>query len=632
MLFRLAEVEKSYGAHPILRGVTFQVNPGEHIGLVGRNGAGKTTILRLISGAESPDKGGLERQRSLKVGVLAQHVDFRGSETLMDAALSVFDELHRIEVKMRALEHDMNEVTGDELDRVMHDYSELQHSFEHNGGFTFHARTESVLQGLGFAQEEFSKIASSLSGGEKNRLGLAKLLLLEPDILLLDEPTNHLDVDAVEWLEEFLSSYKSAYLIISHDRFFLDHTVNRILDLELGKIDDYRGNYSKYLVEKEERREQQQRAYEQQQEMIAKTEDYIRRNIAGQKTKQAKSRRKMLEKIDRIENINNMDTASFKLNSVTRTGDLVLVSDKVAIGYGQKILAPNISFTLRRGDRLGIIGGNGTGKTTFLRTILGENEPCGGEFRWGTGVNTGYYDQRLLTVDDRNIVIEELRTVASSSVTDGQLRGFLGRFLFSGDDAFKSVSALSGGEKGRLALAKLIYSGHNVLLLDEPTNHLDIASCEALEDSLNQYGGTIVTVSHDRYFLDRIANKILFFSEHGVEYFDGGYSEFYDAHHKALAEKRSAELEAIKAEKVVTKVSKPKPTPAKKTKVKEPTPDEIEAEIQSLEEDLKKTAELMSSDEIVRDKIRLLELSEHYQSLDSRIKELYRTWESLLNS
>ncbi|MFN0124545.1 MAG: ABC-F family ATP-binding cassette domain-containing protein [Blastocatellia bacterium] len=494
MLFRLADVAKGYGAQDVLRAVEFQINPGEHVGLVGRNGAGKTTIFRLITGEESPDKGAVEQMRGLRLGLLSQHVDFRDHQNVLDATMSVFAPLLEKEVRMRELESLMTEATGSELDRVMHEYSDLQHDFEREGGFSLQPRAESVLLGLGFTSEEFTRTAASLSGGEKNRLGLARLLLLEPDVLLLDEPTNHLDVEAVEWLEDYLSAYKSAYIIISHDRFFLDHTVKRVLELEFGRVDDYRGNYSEYLELREERREQQQRAYEQQQEYIARTEDFIRRNIAGQKTKQAKSRRNLLQRLDRIESTQSLDTASFRFKPVTRTGDQVLILDKIAVGYPGHPLAGDISLTLRRGERLGIIGGNGTGKTTLLRSIIGKHRPLGGDMRWGTHVNFGYYEQQLRLLDDNNTVIDELRTVAATTVTDGEMRGFLGRFLFSGDDVFKPVTALSGGERGRLALAKLIYKGHNVLILDEPTNHLDIASCEALEDALNEYDGTIITV------------------------------------------------------------------------------------------------------------------------------------------
>jgi ATP-binding cassette, subfamily F, member 3 len=638
MLFRLAEVTKAYGAQEVLRAVTFQFNPGEHVGLVGRNGAGKTTLLRLIMGAETPDNGEIERLRGFRYGALAQHVDFSGGMTVMDAALEVFEKLRALEEKMRDLEHAMTENSGDELDRVMHDYSEAQQAYEQEGGFSYHSRAEGVLLGLGFTKDEFGKRAENLSGGEKNRLGLARLLLLEPDILLLDEPTNHLDVEAVEWLEDFLSSYKSAYLIISHDRFFLDHTVNRVLDLENGRVESYRGNYSDYLVEREERREQRRRSYREQQEMIARTEEFIRRNLAGQKTKQAKSRRNFLERMERLENVGDLETANFKLKPTARTGDQVLLLDKLAIGFPGKTLASGLSLLLRRGERLGIIGGNGVGKTTLLRTLLGEQQPLGGDWRWGSGVNVGYYDQRLQIVDDRNTVIEELRSVASSAVVDGELRGFLGRFLFTGDDVFKPVSALSGGEKGRLALAKLIYSRVNLLILDEPTNHLDIASREALEDALNDFDGAIITVSHDRYFLDRVATRILVLKgeegEKGFEHFDGGYSEFYESHHRALAEKQAAEIERQKSERSRREKEAAKPRPPKKTpkksKTKQPSAAEIEDQIHAIEAELSELSTLLSTEEVARDKARLFELTEKYQTLNDKLAELYSAWETAL--
>ena len=630
MLFRLTEVTKSFGAHQVLRGVGFQVNPGEHVGLVGRNGAGKTTILRLISGTDTPDDGQIDRLRGLRFGVLTQHVDFTGAETVIDATLQVFENLRNLETTMRELEQTMTEVSGDELERVMHDYSEAQQAYEHEGGFSYQARAESVLLGLGFRREDLGKRAENLSGGEKNRLGLARLLLFEPDILLLDEPTNHLDVDAIEWLEDYLTSYKSAFLIISHDRFFLDHTVNRVLDLENGRVESYKGNYSDYLVQKEERRDLQRKAYDQQQEMIARTEDFIRRNIAGQKTKQAKSRRKMLERLERIDQLTNLDQANFKLKPVTRTGDQVLILDRLAIGFPTRQLARNLSLILRRGERLGIIGANGTGKTTLLKTILGMERPLDGEARWGTGVNIGYYDQRLLSIDDRNTVLEEVRAIAPSMVTDGELRGFLGRFLFTGDDAFKPVSALSGGEKGRLALAKLIYSRVNILVLDEPTNHLDIPACEALEDALNDYDGTIITVSHDRYFLDRIATQTLFFGENGVEYFEGGYSEFYQRHHLSMIRRQEEEAAAQKVERLARRTRKI--SQEKKAKSNQPTAAELETEIGLLEAQLQELAQALSTEDAARDREKLIELSESYQNLEFRIQELYQRWEERLEA
>src|ERR671929_1621565 len=544
MLFRLSEVHKSYGTQDVLRGASLQVNPGEHVGLVGRNGAGKTTLFRLITGEESPDRGDVVRARGVRLGLLEQHVDFEPGTTVHEAALAAFKELQDIEHEMHQLEHRMAEASED-LDAVLERYSELQHEFERLGGFEYAAKAEAILQGLGFEREAWTTPAEILSGGQKNRLGLARLLLAEPDVLLLDEPTNHLDVSAVEWLEEFLAAYKSAYVIISHDRYFLDRACTRIVEVELGKAVSYQGNYSHFLVEREERREIQQRAYENQRHLIAKTEEFIRRNIAGQKTKQAKSRRKMLEKLERVDAVRpDQASGNFQLQKVERAGTYVLTVKDASIGYPGKLLAEGITFILRRGECLGIIGPNGSGKTTFLKTALGKLPQLAGEVRWGANVSVGYYAQQLDDLDERNEVIMELRRVAPASATAGELRNFLAQFLFTGDDVYKHVIDLSGGEKGRLALAKLIYSRVNVLVLDEPTNHLDIPSREALEEALDAYDGTIVTISHDRYFLDRVATQILALDgEGGAEHYDGDYTEYHDW----KTARRASEAKAVAA-------------------------------------------------------------------------------------
>src|SRR6195256_4489006 len=529
MLFRLSDVEKSFGAQDVLRGASLQVNPGEHVGLVGRNGAGKTTIFRLVTQEETPDSGEVVRARGLKLGLLAQHIHFEPGSTVHESALAAFGRLQKIEHEMHELEHRMADA-GDELEKVLERYSDLQHEYEREGGFEYSAKAEAILQGLGFARETWQMETEKLSGGQQNRLGLACLLLSEPEVLLLDEPTNHLDVGAVEWLEEFLTTYAAAFVIISHDRYFLDRPCRRIVELENGRAASYAGNYSSYLVEREERREAQQRAYENQRQLIERTEEFIRRNLAGQKTKQAKSRRTMLAKLERVEAVRaDRSSGDFRLQAIERTGNHVLMVTETTIGYPDRLLASDISFILRRGECLGIIGPNGSGKTTFLKTILGKIEPLAGEVRWGTKVQIGYYAQQLDDLDDRNEIIMELRRVAPASATAGELRSFLGKFHFSGDDVYKHVADLSGGEKGRLALAKLIYSRVNVLVLDEPTNHLDIPSREALEEALDAYEGTILTISHDRYFLDRVATQILALDGAGLaEHYDGDYTEYHD--------------------------------------------------------------------------------------------------------
>src|SRR6266536_1877917 len=529
MLFRLSDIYKSYGSQDVLRGVSLQVNPGEHVGLVGRNGSGKTTIFRLINNEEQPDRGDVIRARGIRLGLLAQHIHFEAGSTVHESALAAFGHLQQIEHEMHELEHRMGEAVAN-LDQILERYSNLQHQFEREGGFEYTAKAEAILQGLGFDRSTWTLETEKLSGGQQNRLGLVRLLLAEPDILLLDEPTNHLDVGAVEWLEEFLQSYDSAYVVISHDRYFLDRACRRIIELESGRASSYSGNYSAYLVEREERREAQQRAYENQRQLIEKTEEFIRRNLAGQKTKQAKSRRTMLAKLERVEAVKAYrSSCDFRLQSIERTGNHVLTVDEVTIGYPEKVLVRDISFILRRGECLGIIGPNGSGKTTFLRTILKKILPLSGEIRWGTKVQIGYYAQQLDDLDDRNEIIMELRRVAASNATAGELRSFLAKFLFTGDDVYKQVGDLSGGEKGRLALAKLIYSSVNVLVLDEPTNHLDIPSREALEEALDAYEGTIVTISHDRYFLDRVATQILALDDkQNAVHYNGDYTEYHD--------------------------------------------------------------------------------------------------------
>jgi len=638
MLFRLSDVYKSYGAQDVLRGTSVQINPGEHVGLVGRNGAGKTTLFRLISNEETPDRGDVVRARGLRLGLLEQHVHFEAGATVHEAALAAFGRLQQIEHEMHELEHRMAEVP-DDLDAVLARYSDLQHEFEHEGGFEYAARAEAILQGLGFERATWTMEVEKLSGGQQNRLGLARLLLAEPDVLLLDEPTNHLDVAGVEWLEEFLATYQSAYIIISHDRYFLDRSCRRIIEIENGKAISYNGNYSAFLVEREERREAQHRAYENQQQLIAKTEEFIRRNIAGQKTKQAKSRRKMLEKLERVESVRvDQSAGNFQLKGVERTGNQALIVKDLAIGYPGKLLADQITLTLTRGEALGIIGPNGSGKTTFIKTLLGKLPPLAGEARWGTKVQVGYYAQQLDDLDPRNEIIMELRRVAPATVTAGELRNFLAQFLFTGDDVYKHVIDLSGGEKGRLALAKLIYSRVNVLVLDEPTNHLDIPSREALEEAFDAYDGTIITISHDRYFLDRIATQILALDGRGhAEHYDGDYTEYHDWKMAQRAE-AAAQVERAKQTSTTTptrtttrpeanrkakqssgKSNKQKPTPR--------TPEMIETEIAETEKRLATLSEELSRPEVARDAVRVQTLNEEYQQTDARLRALYDEWE-----
>ena len=648
MLFRLSEVYKAYAAQDVLRGASFQINPGEHVGLVGRNGAGKTTIFRLVSNEETPDRGEIVRARGLKLGLLAQHVHFEKGATVHESALAAFGRLQTIEHEMHELEHRMADA-GDDLEKVLARYSDLQHEYEREGGFEYSAKAEAILQGLGFDRDSWAMETEKLSGGQLNRLGLARLLLSDPDVLLLDEPTNHLDVGAVEWLEQFLQTYAGAFVIISHDRYFLDRACRRIVEIENGQAASYNGNYSAFVIEREERREIQQRAFENQQRLIAKTEEFIRKNLAGQKTKQAKSRRTMLARLERVEAVRaDQSAGDFRLQDIERAGTHVLTIKDAAVGYAENVLARDISLILRRGDCLGIIGPNGSGKTTFLKTILGKLPELAGEIRWGSKVEIGYYAQQLDDLDDRNEIIMELRRVAPSSATAGELRSFLAKFHFFGDDVYKHVQDLSGGEKGRLALAKLIYSGVNVLVLDEPTNHLDIPSREALEEALEAYEGTILTISHDRFFLDRVATQILALDGEGkVEHYNGDYTEYHDwkatksappvvASGLSFETKNNTSQSAGGRAKSVPPAKsggsargKGKSRDVTRVKIiKKPRDAQtVEAEIAEVEKLIKELSEQMAKPDVARDITKLVKVNDDYQRAETQLAQLLDEWE-----
>lgn len=635
MLFRLSNVTKSYGGTDVLKSVSFQVNPKERVGLVGRNGAGKTTIFRMITGQESPDEGEVVRMNGIRLGLLEQHVDLGNAKTVHEAALSAFEGIHEIEAEMRRLEHEM---ATDHSPEILARYADLQADFEHADGFTYAARAESVLLGMGFPREMWEQDAHKLSGGQRNRLGMVRLLLSGADVLLMDEPTNHLDVNAVEWLEDFLREYDGSFVVISHDRYFLDRVANRVVEIDRGQAFLYKGNYTQYLAERELRREQMIREYKNQQAFINKTQEFIRRNLEGQKTKQAKSRRTLLARMERIDSVAEEKPAgNFGLRKVEVTGNNVLTTEELSIGYKERTIASGLSLAIHRGDTLGIIGGNGTGKTTFLRTLLGELSSLGGTVMWGTKVNIGYYSQNLEGLSPRNEVIAELRLVAPL-VDNGTLRSFLAKFLFFGDDVFKPVSALSGGEKGRLALAKLIYSQKNVLVLDEPTNHLDIPSRESLEDALDEYDGTIIVVSHDRFFLDKIANRTLSFEPDGeVFVFNGNYTEFHEWKASRAAEpqrRKDPETTGSNAEPATresavsgTKTSSTDPLSKNQRNQLEKRIKEIEAEIPVLETDAAGLIAEMSRPDVAADFAKLSEINGKLEAKQASIRRLYAEWD-----
>src|SRR6266550_3224319 len=541
MLYRFENIEKSYGPHDVLCGVTWQHNPGEHIGLVGRNGAGKTTLFRRLLKQEDPDRGEMFRASGLTIGHVGQHLDAEPGMSLFDYVETAFADVLTIERKMRAIEHDLADLSRPDHDKLLEKYAELQHDYEHADGYTLHAEVERVLTGVGFEKSEFERPIAEFSGGQQNRAMLARVLLTRVDLLLLDEPTNHLDLNGIEFLEEFLQSFSGSYLVISHDRTFLNRTVGKIIELAHGKLIEYPGNYEKFLQLRAERMEKQAKDYERQQEYIADTQDFIRRNIAGQKTKQAKSRRKMLGKLDEIERPETDETlANFKLDAGPRSGAIALTVDRLAVGYGIDSVISNFSLTIRRGERYAIMGPNGSGKSTLLKTFDGRLEPLAGKIAYGHNVRVGYYDQTLGDLDPDGRVIDEVWNLDHTR-TEEQVRSYLAQFSFFDNDVFKKTRDLSGGERGRLALAKIIYRGGNVMLLDEPTNHLDVYTREALEEALERFTGALIVVSHDRYFIDRVVEHVILVEEGTADVFDGNYSDYAERLKAGAAIPRRAE-------------------------------------------------------------------------------------------
>ena len=510
------ELSKHFGAQDIFQDVSLQIAHGERTALVGPNGVGKTTLLQVLAGLEAASDGQVHRSKRLRVGYLPQEVTRAdGGETLWELAQDAFAHLQRQAAALHQLEEAMTAATDStEQDQLLDRYGNAQDAFELAGGYTYENRIRQVLSGLAFGEGEYHRPLAQFSGGEQTRAHLARLLLDAPDLLLLDEPTNHLDMAAVEWLEDYLQSWVGAIVATSHDRYFLDKVANKVWDLDRGRLDVYRGNYTAYLGQRAERRERHEREFRQQQVYIAKEEDFIRRNIAGQRTREAQGRRKRLERLGRIEKAAKKKEISLNLHADLRSGDLVLATHDLVVGYEPGAPLFNCPDTeIRRGDRVALIGPNGAGKTTFVKTILKEIKPLSGRVRLGAAVEIGYLAQAHAGLDLDQTVINEVLSVPvaghiGKDLLIGEARNYLGRFLFSGEDVFKPLSALSGGERSRVALAKLALRGANFLVLDEPTNHLDIPSQEILQAVLVNFPGTILLVAHDRYFIDALATQV----------------------------------------------------------------------------------------------------------------------------
>lgn len=532
------KLERSFSGDVLFDNINIQVDERDRIALVGRNGAGKSTLLKILVGEESPTSGDVTLKRDLSLSYLAQDSRFESNNTIFDEMLLVFSDLRAMEKKLRAMELDMGSSSGATLDKLMADYDRLSEEFRLLGGFTYEADIKAILNGFQFPESMWQTPIAELSGGQNTRLALARMLLEKPELLVLDEPTNHLDIKTIAWLENYLANYQGALIIVSHDRYFLDKVATVTLDLNPNSLDRYVGNYSSFMEQKAQKLATEEKLFEKQAKEIAQLEDFVRRNIArASTTKRAQARRKQLEKIERLDKPGqSQKSAHMTFFAEKSSGNVVLTARDVSIGYDGKILSSPIELELNKHEAVAIVGPNGIGKSTFIKSIVKQLPLISGELRYGANVEMGYYDQTQANLTPSNTVLDELWN-SFSTVPEVEIRRRLGAFLFSGDDVKKSVSMLSGGERARLLLAKLSMENNNFLVLDEPTNHLDIDSKEVLEDALINFDGTLLFVSHDRYFINRVATKVLELSETGSTLYLGDYDYYIE---------KKAELEALR--------------------------------------------------------------------------------------
>ncbi|WP_409303971.1 ABC-F family ATP-binding cassette domain-containing protein [Peribacillus sp. SCS-155] len=635
ILLQVNQLSKYFGAELILSNMKLEVQNRDRIALVGRNGAGKSTLLKMISGQLSYDSGEILRPKGVTIGYLAQDTGLESELSIWEEMLTVFEDLILQEKQLRRLETEMSNPDVFENDgayqKVLRDYDELQVKFKEQGGYQYEADIRSVLHGLQFADFNVNTPISSLSGGQKTRLALGKLLLKKPDILILDEPTNHLDIETLAWLEQYLQAYHGAVLIVSHDRYFLDKVVNQVYEISRHSIKKYHGNYSTYLQRKAEDYERDLKLYEKQQDEIDKLRDFIQKNITrASTTKRAQSRRKQLEKMEVLERPQGDEkSTSFSFEIERQSGNEVLNINQLSIGY-DKPISRNISMRITKGESIALVGPNGVGKSTLLKTLIGKLTPINGEFHFGTNVQLSYYDQEQANLKSNKRVLNELWDEHPIK-PEKDIRTILGNFLFSGDDVLKPVSALSGGEKARLALAKMMMEKGNLLILDEPTNHLDLESKMVLENALINYPGTILFVSHDRYFINRIATKVIELSEDGSEEFLGDYDYYLEkkqeqAELKQLEEQeRSIPLE-LSVEKNNFKIDKE----AKKIeRQRKRRLDEIELTMEKLEAEMQKYNELLCDPEIFQNHEKVLQIQQKLDSTQAEIDTLLEEWAEL---
>ena len=547
----LNNLTKSFGHKALFENLNLNIYRGQRIGMIGANGSGKSTMLRILLGEIVPDDGAASIRKGATVGYLAQNPAFKAGNTVLDEAEEAFSDLHEMAHRMRDLEHEMAHQTGEGLEKVLEKYQLVQHEFEAGGGYAWRHRLEATLQGVGLGEEIWEQDVETLSGGQRSRLALARLLISEPDILLMDEPTNHLDLAAVEWLENYLMSYRGAVFIISHDRYLLDRLATRIAWLHYAKLTTFEGNYSHFVEQRDLMELTQERAYDQQQKDIAKTEEFVRRFKAGQRSKEAKGREKRLNRLLvsdlMIGQVREEKKVHIGFESEQRAGDRLLSVRDLTKAFGANTLWDGVNFEITRGERIGIIGPNGSGKTTLLETLVGRQPADRGVVRWGSNITIGYYDQNLHDLNEEHTAYEEV--AEGRKLHEQVIRDMLGSLLLGGEQADKPIAVLSGGERARVRLAQLLLDKPNVLVMDEPTNHLDIASCEALERTLCQFPGTILCVSHDRYFLDKVTDRLLVLQPPKMVDFDGNYSKWHERHLAELQAEAAREAAAKDAAK-----------------------------------------------------------------------------------
>jgi len=625
----LQNIEKTFGRRVLFDQLNFNIERGERVGLIGVNGSGKTSLFKLIVGELTADAGNVALAQGVRVGYLRQDPSF-SEDTVIDEAERAFAELHTLAHRMRELEHAMGEQSGEQLEKTLAHYQTAQHEFDLAGGYVWHHRLEATLLVVGLARIVWEQKISTLSGGQKSRLALAKLLIAEPELLLLDEPTNHLDLAAIEWLEDYLEKFNGAVVLISHDRFLLDRLATRIVWLTQAKLRSFPGNYSAFVQQRELAELTQQRQYDQQQRDIEKQKEFIRRFGAGQRSKEAKGREKRLERLLKsdamVARVESAKEINLRLSTDQRAGDRVLSVKELSKSYGENRLWKDLKFQISRGERIGIIGPNGSGKTTLLRVLLGEEDADGGEVRWGANLNIGYYDQRLDVFDEEKTVFEEASEGRPQKPQE--VRDVLATMLFRGEEIDKRMEMLSGGERARVRLAQLLLDRPNVLVLDEPTNHLDIASCEALENALQGFAGTILCVSHDRYFLDKTVGRLFVLKPPSMVDFDGTYSKWAaKEREKAVeAKQKSARVQrsgssvrpgsAVSKKKIASK-DNPYLRPFGKL-----TLEELEKQITQTEIEIGERQAAFGEADSFKDAARGRKLQEEYEALTKKLEQL----------